>query len=127
MAAFDGTPHLPGRHAVDAFGGGGFRFGDMSHRGSLLILPSGVWAWPVRTAADVDAASLARLFAEGGEIDLFIFGSGACLRPLPAALHARLRGLGMAVEAMATAHAAHTYNILLAESRRVAAGLIAVD
>ncbi|KAA5602094.1 Mth938-like domain-containing protein [Blastochloris sulfoviridis] len=127
MATLDGTPHLPGRYAIESFGAGGFRFGDMSHRGSLLILPSGMWAWPVGEPAAVDAASLERLFAESGEVDLFIFGSGTNLRPLPAALHARLRGLGMAVESMATAHAAHTYNILLAESRRIAAGLIAVD
>ena len=55
MATLDGTPHLPGRYAIDAFGAGGFRFGDMSHRGSLLILPSGMWAWPVGEPAAVGA------------------------------------------------------------------------
>lgn len=126
MAALDGTPHLPGRHAIERFGAGGFRFAEMSHRGSLLILPSGIWAWPVRTPQDVDDAALARVFAEADDID-FVFGSGERLAPLPEPLRRRLRERQVAVESMATPHAAHTYNLLLAESRRVAAGLIAVD
>jgi preprotein translocase subunit SecF len=36
---------VPGRFAIDAYGRGGFRFADMSHRGSILALPSGVHAW----------------------------------------------------------------------------------
>ena len=33
--------------AIDAYGEGGFRFAGMSHRGSLLCFPDGIWAWPV--------------------------------------------------------------------------------
>jgi uncharacterized protein len=127
MTAPDGTPHLPGRHAIERFGAGGFRFADMSHRGSILIVPSGIWAWLPRSPAEVDEAALARVFAEAEAIDYFVFGSGERLHPLPEALRQRFREQHVAVEAMATAHAAHTYNLLLAESRRVAAGLIAVD
>jgi uncharacterized protein len=127
MAAPDGTPHLPGRHPIERFGAGGFRFADMSHRGSLLIVPSGVWGWPPRTAAEVDEAALAQVLAEAEAIDYFVFGSGERLHPLPEPLRRLLRERHVAVETMATAHAAHTYNLLLAESRRVAAGLIAVD
>jgi uncharacterized protein len=36
---------IPGRHLIDAYGAGGFRFADMSHRGSILALPTGIWAW----------------------------------------------------------------------------------
>ena len=38
---------VPGRYPIDAYGNGGFRFADMSHRGSILVLPSGIWCWPV--------------------------------------------------------------------------------
>ena len=38
---------VPGRHLLDAVGNGGFRFAEMSHRGSILILPSGIYAWDV--------------------------------------------------------------------------------
>ena len=37
--------HFPGRAPMDAYGNGGFRFADMSHRGSILCLPSGIHGW----------------------------------------------------------------------------------
>ena len=37
----------PGSAPIDAYGNGGFRFADMSHRGSILLLPSGIQAWSV--------------------------------------------------------------------------------
>ncbi len=43
---------------IDAYGNGGFRFGGMSHRGSLLCFPDGMWAWPVTSVADLTEASL---------------------------------------------------------------------
>ena len=48
------TPHLPRRAPIDGYGKGGFRFAGMSHRGSLLCLPSGIWAWPVAQPAEID-------------------------------------------------------------------------
>ena len=40
---------------------------------------------------------------------------------------ARVEAIGIAVEAMTTAAACRTYNVLLAEDRRVAAALLAVE
>ena len=121
------TPHLPRRAPIDAYGQGGFRFADMSHRGSLLCLPSGIWAWPVTAPADIDAAALAPLFAEAGDIELFLLGTGAAPWLVPEALRWQMRDHRLVVEAMPTGAAVRTYNIVLGENRRVAAGLIAVD
>jgi uncharacterized protein len=120
-------PHLPLRVPVDGYGKGGFRFGGMSHRGSLLCLPSGLWAWPVTQAAEIDEAALAPVFAEAGEIDLFLLGAGSHRWIMPDRLQERCRALKINVEAARTGSAVSTYNILLGEGRRVAAGLIAVD
>lgn len=118
---------LPGRHPVDAYGEGGFKFGGMSHRGSLLALPSGLYAWDVTTPADMNEASLARLFAEpAGAVEHLLVGTGLDLAPLSPALVQRLRALKIVAEPMATGAAARTYNILMGEGRRVAAALIAV-
>lgn len=118
---------LPGRHQIDAYGEGGFKFGGMSHRGSLLALPSGLYAWDVTRPADIDETSLARLFAEeAGAIEHLLIGTGLDLLPLKPALAARLRTEKIVAEPMATGAAARTYNILLGERRRVAAALIAV-
>ena len=126
----DGTPerpHLPRRVPIDGYGKGGFRFEGMSHRGSLLCLPSGLWAWPVTSAAGIDQTTLAPVFAEASEIDLFLLGIGRERWVMPDALLDRFRAMKINVEVARTGSAVSTYNILLGEGRRVAAGLIAED
>jgi uncharacterized protein len=120
-------PHLPRRVPVDGYGQGGFRFGGLSHRGSLLCLPSGLWAWPVTRAAEIDEASLAPVLAEADAIGLFLLGAGRDRWALPDALFDHFQALKINVEVARTGTAVSTYNILLGEGRRVAAGLIAVD
>ncbi len=127
MAPAPGVPHFPGRAPIDAYGKGGFRFAGMSHRGSLLCLPSGIWAWDVTAPNAIDDAALAPVFAEAREIELFLLGTGAAPWPLPEALRWRFRDHRIVVETMPTGPAVRTYNIVLGENRRAAAGLIAVD
>ena len=58
------SARYPGRAAIDAYGNGGFRFAGMSHRGSILCLPSGVYAWAPAGQEKIDPAGLeARLTA----------------------------------------------------------------
>lgn len=118
---------LPGRHLIDAYGAGGFRFADMSHKGSLLFLPSGVKAWSVVDGDPWASPQFADVFAEHDAIELLLIGTGVNLRPLPESVRWRFRDLGIGVEPMATPPAARTYNILLQEGRKVAAALIAVQ
>ena len=120
-------PHLPNQVPVDGYGKGGFGFGGMSHRGSLLCLPSGLWAWSVTQPSDIDEATLAPVFAEASEIGLFLFGVGRERWIMPDSLQDCFHALKINVEVARTGTAVSTYNILLGEGRRVAAGLIAVD
>lgn len=124
---FAEAPHLPQPAPIDAYGNGGFRFGGMSHRGSLLCFPNGMWAWPVASVADLTAASLAPVFANAEAIDVFLIGAGRDPWVLPAPLRALFRERAISVDVMATGAAVRTYNILLAENRRAGVGLIAVD
>jgi uncharacterized protein len=126
-AAVEHRPHLPQRVPVDGYGKGGFGFGGMSHRGSLLCLPSGLWAWPVARPADIDEATLAPIFAEASDIGLLLIGAGRDRWIMPEALHALFHARKLSVEVSRTGTAVSTYNILLGEGRRVAAALIAVD
>jgi len=121
------APHLPSQVPVEGYGKGGFRFGDMSHRGSLLCLPSGLWAWPVAQVSDITEQSLAPVFTEASDIGLFLLGTGHDRWIMPDALADRFRALKINVESTRTGTAVSTYNILLGEGRRVAAGFIAVD
>ena len=121
------APHLPIPVSIDAYGNGGFRFGAMSHRGSLLCLPDGIWAWSVTNVSELTEAALAPVFARAQAIDLFLIGAGRDPYALPEPLRARFRALSISIDCLATGSAAQTYNILLGEKRRVGAGLIAVE
>jgi uncharacterized protein len=122
-----GTAHLPYPASIEAYGKGGFRLAGMSHRGSLLCLPDGVWAWPVARPDDVTEAALEPVFDRSDAIGLFVLGTGTRSWAVPSSLSARFLACRIAVETMRTGAAVPTYNILLGEGRRVAAGLIAVD
>ncbi|EIM28519.1 Mth938-like domain-containing protein [Microvirga lotononidis] len=117
---------LPGRHPFDAYGNGGFRFADMSHRGSVLALPSGIRAWSVNSVAELTDEALDPIFAEADSIDLLLLGTGADIAAIPGVFRTRFRDAGIGLDVMQTGAAARTYNILLAENRKVAAALIAV-
>lgn len=121
------VPHLPRPAAIEAYGNGGFRFDTMSHRGSLLCLPNGVWAWPVARADDIDRHALARVFEGAAAIDTLLIGTGTDVWLVPPELRTALRRVSIGVDTMLTGPAIRTYNIMLGERRRVAAALIAVQ
>jgi uncharacterized protein len=126
MTERSGRSFYPGRAPIDAYGDGGFRFAGMSHRGSLLILPSGMHAWPPASMAEIKTDSFALAFAEQATIGLMLFGTGE-MQVFPSADIRRAFAMrAITLEAMDTGAAARTYNVLLAEGRAVAAALIAI-
>ncbi|TAI63334.1 Mth938-like domain-containing protein [Bradyrhizobium sp. Leo170] len=126
MAQSSDAPHLPRSAPIEAYGKGGFAFADMSHRGSLLCLPDGIWAWPVTTPQQIDRYSLERVFAKANIIDTLIIGTGTETWIAPKALRDALRAVHVVLDTMQTGPAIRTYNIMMGERRRVAAALIAV-
>jgi uncharacterized protein len=119
--------HFPGRAPIEAYGNGGFRFADMSHIGSILCLPSGIHGWTPENAEKLALEDIERILAEAGGIEVLLFGMGKDLRPIPKPIKEALRELRIASDPMSTGAAVRTYNVLLAEERRVAAALIAVE
>ncbi len=119
--------HFPGRAPIDAYGNGGFRFADMSHRGSILCLPSGIHGWNVTDPAKITLEDLSKAIEQAGEIEFLLVGTGDGMRLLPKELRAALKEAGISVDAMSTGAAVRTYNLMLSESRAVAAALVAVE
>ena len=70
--------------------------------------------------------ALAAVFNRAQTLDFFLIGAGRDPWLLPETLRQRFRDLSLSVDTMPTGAAVRTYNILLAENRRVGAGLIAV-
>ena len=120
------TAHYPGLAPIETYGGGGFSFAGMSHRGSILALPSGIYAWDPNpdflTLADFE-----RVLAEKDSFDHFIIGMGRDMSRPPRPVRDAFAAAGLMIDPMATGHAVSTYNLLLEERRRVAAALIVVD
>jgi uncharacterized protein len=118
---------LPGRHQIESFGNGGFRLGGVSHAGSMLITASGTRALDVASISDLSPSHLDVLLAEKHQSDILLIGTGREMMPLPKAVTTLLRDHAVGYDVMTTNAAVRTYNVVLAEDRRVSAIIIAVD
>jgi uncharacterized protein len=119
--------HFPGRAPVDAYGNGGFRFADMSHRGSILCLPSGIHGWEPADPSALRVEDFERVLREAEGVEILLVGTGKELKPLSPGLRQAFREAGISADPMSTGAAVRTYNVLLAEDRAVAAALVAVE
>jgi uncharacterized protein len=124
----DVKPVAPaGRQLIQAYREGGFTVAGVRHRGSVLVLPDRTLAWPVRELGSISIESVAPITDAQPSVELLVLGCGQRFSPpVPPGLRDALRARGIALEAMATPAACRTYNVLLAEDRRVAAALIAI-
>jgi uncharacterized protein len=122
------SAHYPRPAPIDAYGNGGFRFAGMSHKGSIMCLPSGIYAWDVTQVAGLGPEHLARVLAAPGErVGILLLGTGHDLTVPSAGVREACAAAGVALEIMQTGAASRTYNVLLAEGRSVGAALIAVE
>ncbi len=93
------------------------------HDTSVIVLPEQpVIAWPVSSFDALTPENFEMLLAERPEV--VVFGSGERLRFPHPRLTAALTAQRIGVEAMDFKAACRTYNILMAEGRRVAAALL---
>jgi len=115
----------PGQAPIDAYGNGGFRFADMSHRGSLLCLPDGIRSWHVASAEDLRLEDLAFVLSTLSPPSFLLLGTGDRQMFPSADIRMAFSRAAMGLEPMSTGAACRTYNVLLAEGRPVAAALIA--
>src|SRR5665213_1504686 len=123
----DITPLVPkGKLVISRYGHGGLVLGEAIHKGSILMAADGIWPWAVMDAHGITEASLAPLLALKIPPEVLLIGTGAQFMPLPEALRMGLRAKGIMAEGMDTGAACRTYNVLMAEDRRVAAALIAI-
>lgn len=104
-----------GQPPVEGYGPHHFRIDGRQIDGAAAITAGGARPWGGYDDHDF-----------GGGLDLLILGTGADLTRVPEGFVAALEACGIAVEAMATPVACRTYNMLLAEARRVALAVLPV-
>jgi len=120
-------PKYPGLAPISNYGDGGFRFADMSHRGSLLLLPSGIYAWEVTEFSALKLDDFKQIFAEADKFEFLLLGCGPKLMLPELVIREAFETHNTGLEYMGTGAAVRTYNVLLAEKRAIAAALIAVE
>ena len=82
--------------------------------------------WPVGGFGELDLPAFEPVRTAQPIPDILLVGPGAAFALFPPALREAIRAWGPVVEAMATPAACRTYNLLVAEERRVAAALTAL-
>ena len=121
----DITPLVPeGRLVIESYGDDGFRINGERHAGPVLVWPERVVPWEASSLDTAAIETLSPLFDAEPRIDILLIGSGATFEMAPAALRAALSARRIALESMDTGAACRTYNVLMAEDRRVAAALL---
>ena len=122
-----GAGRFPRQVGIDAYGNGGFRFAEMSHRGSLLCLPTGMQGWDVTSPAELTLESLQPVLELADRLDVLLIGLGMDIALIDPAIRQAFRDHRVIIEAVGTGGAVRTYNVLLAEERAVAGVFIAVE
>jgi len=124
----DVTPLIPqGSQIIQAYSGGAFRVSGQAFTGPVVVMVEKTFAWPVANLSEpltIDDFSI--LFPETENLDVVLVGCGARMGAIPFPLRQALKERGLAVEFMDTGAACRTYNVLMAEGRRVAAALLPV-
>jgi uncharacterized protein len=120
----DLTPVVPAdRQVIERYAASGFRVSGVIYHGPVLVFPDRTIPWEATSASAVTSQSLAPVI-EHGDVRILLLGLGRAVWRVPGALRTTLREAGIAVEPMDTGAACRTYNVLVAEERRVAAALI---
>lgn len=112
---------------IERYGAGGFRIGGVFHEGAVLVTQSRVAGWPAATVlAALDSDGVATLIALRDEFEFVLIGCGPQFGLLPKVARQALSEAGIRFDVMDTGAACRTYNVLVAEGRRVAAALLPV-
>lgn len=108
-----------GSTPIDSYGPGFFRIAGKIVQGAVLMVPGSVSRWG-------GYSDLSEIEAAVDLIDILLVGSGAELSLMPVDFKDAIEALDIGIEVMATPSACRTYNVLLAEDRRVALAVLPV-
>ena len=122
------TPAIPGdRQVIAGYGAGLFRISGVVHNSSVIVFTDRTIAWPVQSLDDLTIDRLAPVRDADPAVEVLLLGVGGQNALVPSALRQALRDAGIVLDSMDTGAACRTYNVLMAEDRRVAAALIALS
>jgi uncharacterized protein len=111
-----------GRNMFTGYGSGYVAVNGVRHHSSIVVTPYRIVAWDVRVPEALTQDVFTHLTSF--EVEILLLGTGEAVHfPHPRSSQP-LRDAGIGLEVMDTAAACRTYNILVAEDRRVAAAVL---
>lgn len=124
----DVTPLIPqGRQIIQSYGRGGVKVNGLIYDRPLIVFPDEVLLWDVGDdAAALSVDDFSPLIERADMFDIVLLGCGAGMVFFPPTIRNSLRARGVNVDVMDSGAACRTYNVLMAEGRRVAAALLPI-
>lgn len=114
--------HTAGQNMFTGYGTGYVVVNAARHENHLLVAPDQVISWNISGFDALDAGHVAQFIALQPEI--VILGTGATLRFPHPEFSRQLAAAGIGFEVMDSKAACRTYNVLMAEGRRVLAAIL---
>lgn len=123
----DIMPMIPSdRQVIDGYGPGQFCISGQWRVGAVIVLPDRTLPWEATDVTSLSADDFSAVLTAEPKVEILLLGTGATMRMIPKALRLALREQGVVVELMDSRAVCRTYNVLLAEGRRVAAAMLPV-
>ncbi len=123
----DVTPLVAsGQQIIQSYAAGLFMISGISYEGAVIVAPNQTNEW-VDAPENIESVSVENfrpLLAHASDIDVILFGTGATMGFVQPKLRDELSALGLPIDVMDTGAACRTYNVLMAEGRRVVAVLM---
>jgi len=104
---------------IQSYGAAGFRIGNRQYDTPVLVTTNLTTEW----SGELTLEALEPLFATIPQPEILLIGTGARHEMIDQKLRMALKARGLGIDSMDTGAACRTFNILLSESRRVAAAL----
>ena len=121
----DVSTNVPeGLQVIDSYGPGRFRIASVVWSSCVIVMPEQTVEWPISRISDLDSGSLRPVLNAEPGIEVLLIGTGKKMERIPNDLRECIRAQGVGIDSMDTGAACRTYNVLLAEGRRVAAALM---
>lgn len=122
----DVTPLIPqGRQIIQGYGVNGFRVSGVIYDGAVIVFPEGARNWDAPSSfTDLSVSHFDDLAAQSDDLDVVLLGTGSKMQFFPLALRSALKEKGLVVDVMDSGAACRTYNVLMAEGRRIVAALM---
>ncbi len=111
------------RQVIQAYSQGAFKISGQIYNGSVIVSPGRTMPWPVQ-GKTLTPDDFAWALTPEWEQDVILLGCGPRTFMPDPAIRALLKSRHINLELMDTGAACRTYNVLMADGRRIAAALL---